>query len=753
MEKSKLHDWHVHKVSAFLNRSYAFLHIVATAPIFYLRVAYLYDHTNKNRDLYNVVPLLPWLLIFAAEILFFFSWIFKQSYYWCPLSRTALPENLPVDEQLPKIDVFVCTVDPVKEPTLDVMNTVISAMSLDYPAHKLSVYVSDDGGASVTLDAMKHAWVFATWWLPFCKRYNVLPISPKAFFQQHFQPQSQNTRFIQDFKLLKEKYEEFEERVCSWKERPGDVNDNKAKGSAKDHSPIIQVINESFVGDDDNVATTNPENINKMPFLVYVAREKRPSHHHHFKSGALNVLQRVSSILSNAPYILVLDCDMYCNDSNSARQAMCFYLDPKINQSIAWVQFPQKFHNVNEKDVYDGQMRATWPIIYPGTDGLQGPLLSGTNFYINRKALYAFDISAAGNDDINELRHTFGSSNLLIKSVRQIDEPNHPNKFSSDYLQEAHFLASCVYEEDTLWGEKVGFRYDSVVEDVMTGYILHSKGWKSVYLNPPSPQFLGSATTNLNETIIQHSRWTAGLLQLGLSKYCPLFNTSTRMPILQKLVYSWIVYYPFDFLPNSCFAIIQPLCLFYGIPLYPKVSDPFFIPFAFVFISSHLKPLYEAFLCGGSINSWLNAQRFLVIKNLTSYVYGTLDCVMGKLGLRETIFMLTNKVGDDDTSKWYLNGKYDFRTSNMFLVPIVTAVNLNLSSFVVGVTRAIVTQSWDTLFAQAFFSFYMFIISLPVIEGMLLRKDKARIPLSTTLKSTLLSWFVLSLGYLIVVRR
>ena len=28
----------------------------------------------------------------------------------------------------------------------------------------------------------------------------------------------------------------------------------------------------------------------KTPLLIYVAREKRPSHSHHFKAGALNVL-------------------------------------------------------------------------------------------------------------------------------------------------------------------------------------------------------------------------------------------------------------------------------------------------------------------------------------------------------------------------------------------------------------------------------------------------------------------------------
>lgn len=120
---------------------------------------------------------------------------------------------------------------------------------------------------------------------------------------------------------------------------------------------------------------------------------------------------------------------------------------------------------------------------------------------------------------------------------------------------------------------QVGFRYNTVVEDVMTGFILHGQGWKSVYLNPARPQFLGSATTSLNEALIQNSRWAAGLLQIGLSKYCPLFYNSPRLLIFQRMLYSWAAFFPIDFLPISCFAIVQPICFFYGIPLYPKVTQ------------------------------------------------------------------------------------------------------------------------------------------------------------------------------------
>ena len=120
---------------------------------------------------------------------------------------------------------------------------------------------------------------------------------------------------------------------------------------------------------------------------------------------------------------------------------------------------------------------------------------------------------------------------------------------------------------------QVGFRYDSVVEDAMTGAYLQHKGWRSAYLNPARPQFLGTATTNLDELLVQGIRWNAGLLEIGLSKYCPLIYRPSRMQFLHKLATTWISLFPIEFLSAWCFAIIPPLCFVYGIPLYPKVSN------------------------------------------------------------------------------------------------------------------------------------------------------------------------------------
>ena len=52
---------------------------------------------------------------------------------------------------LPGVDIFVCTADPVIEPPLMVINTVLSMMAYDYPPEKLNIYVSDDGGSELML--------------------------------------------------------------------------------------------------------------------------------------------------------------------------------------------------------------------------------------------------------------------------------------------------------------------------------------------------------------------------------------------------------------------------------------------------------------------------------------------------------------------------------------------------------------------------------------------------------------------------
>lgn len=66
---------------------------------------------------------------------------------------------------------------------------------------------------------------------------------------------------------------------------------------------------------------------------------------------------RVSSEISNGPIILNVDCDMYSNNPQSIRDALCFFMDEKKSQGIAFVQFPQCFENVTKNDLYGSVLR------------------------------------------------------------------------------------------------------------------------------------------------------------------------------------------------------------------------------------------------------------------------------------------------------------------------------------------------------------------------------------------------------------
>ncbi|KAB1219131.1 Cellulose synthase-like protein E6 [Morella rubra] len=720
-----LHALHVQKLSMFINRAHSLIHSIALAFIIYYRVSFLFIDPKTR-----ATPLLPWLLVFASELLLSFIWLLGQAYRWRPVTRTVFPERLPDDDKLPAIDVFICTTDPNKEPTVGVMNTVMSAMALDYPTEKLHVYLSDDGGSPLTLHGMREAWRFARWWLPFCRRYEITTRCPEAYFSAlQADCGFGSSEFMTERRKIKERYDMLKESIA--KESGRDPTRYNSRNTARDHPSVIEVIH------DESNDTVLQVDRDKMPLLVYVSREKRLSHRHHFKAGALNVLQRVSGLISNSPYILALDCDMYCNDPTSARQAMCFHLDSNISHSLSFVQFPQRFQNISKTDIYDSQLRSQFSLQWHGLDGLEGPFLAGTGFYIKRVSLRGSTMQE--DTDLKELKQSFGSSNELIKSLRQNFKPNAIND-QHILRQETQLLASCTYENDTKWGKEARF------------VSLHCKGWSSVNFDPPRPQFLGSGTTNLNDVLVQGMRWSSGLIEFGFSKFCPLIYGPPRVSLLQSMCYAEVALFPLYFLPLWCFATIPQLCLLNGVPLYPEVSSSFFVIYVFIFLSALSKHLLEVLSTGVSFQTWMNGQRLWMIKSIICHLYGSLDVIMKKFGMREASFLPTNKVADDEQVKLYQMGKFDFQTSNKFLVPMVSLIILNMAAFFGGLIRIFFLGDWDKMFVQAFMSFYILVMSFPIIEGMTIRKDKAgRIRPSVTGSSIMFSTIFLVLGSIVLV--
>ncbi|KAJ4977514.1 hypothetical protein NE237_002620 [Protea cynaroides] len=668
-----------------------------------------------------------WIGIFVAELWFSLSWFIQQSLRWNPVYRYTFKDRLShrYEKELPGVDIFICTADPQVEPPIMVINTVLSMMAYDYPPEKLSVYLSDDGGSELMFYAMLEAARFSKHWLPFCKQFKVEPPSPAAYFSGQSHPLHPD--MAKHYSSIKTLYKEMENRIKIVTEvgrAPEEIR-MEHKGflewdtvsSPRDHQTILEIL---IDGKDSNAVDMEGQ---PLPTLVYMAREKRPQYHHYFKAGAMNALIRVSSKISNSPIILNVDCDMYSNNLDSVRDALCFFMDEKKSHKIAFVQYPQSFNNITKNDLYGNYLRVNYEVEFFGMDGCGGTLYIGTGCFHRRDILCGRKYTEGYKRDWKIENDRIAGESLIA------------------FVERVKGLADCTYDENTQWGKEMGIMYGCPVEDVITGLRIHCRGWKSVYFNPAKASFVGVAPMTLDQGLVQHKRWSEGHLQLFLSRNCPFWQGHGMINIGHQLAYVyhdlWATYGP----PAVYYMVIPPLFLLKGIPLFPKISSPWLLPFAYLIIANSTYSLAEYLCCGGSLQSWWNDKRIWIYRRATSYLFGTVETMLKVSGFTKSAFVITAKVVDEDVMKRYEQEIMEFGTNSPMLSVLTTIALLNLFCMFGAITRFFLhpcTDDFETWSLQILLCTLVVAINLPIYQGLFFRKDNGRIPSSILSKSIVL---------------
>ncbi|KAJ7952169.1 Cellulose synthase [Quillaja saponaria] len=587
------------KRGTLLNRLFA---LVYTCGI----MALLYHHVSKLNMLHSDTQqesIFISLTFLLSDFLLAFLWTTRQAFHMRPVQRHEYPENLLFSNKsdFPALDVFICTADPYKEPPMNVVNTALSVMAYEYPPDKVSVYVSDDGGSQLTLFAFMEAAKFATHWLPFCTENNLLHRSPEAFFASthSFNLETHKIKIL--FEGMKTKVEQVVAKGMV-DDNFDLVNEQERKAfniyrtdtfTPQNHPTVIQVLLDCDKDKDIKGQV--------MPNLIYLSREKTTTSSYNFKAGALNALLRVSATMTNAPIILTLDCDTYSNDPKTPSRALCYLLDPKIRNKLAYVQFPQRFHGLDNNDIY------------------------------------ALEYKANSN-----------------------------------------------YENQTKWGFEVGFKYGSLVEDFYTGYRMQCDGWKGVFCNPDRAAFFGDSPINLLDMLNQCKRWSIGLLQVVFSRYNPLTFGFRSMGPLMGLAYAHYAFGPIWSIPLIVYAFIPQLALLSGVSIYPKVSDPWFILHVFLFLGAYGKDCLDFVLAGSTFARWWNDQRIWMIKGVSCLLFGFTEYCLKAAGISTHGFSLTSKVFDNEQSKRYEQGIFEFGIPSSMFVTLTMAAIINLAAFVHG---------------------------------------------------------------------
>ncbi|KAL0374295.1 UNVERIFIED_CONTAM: Cellulose synthase A catalytic subunit [UDP-forming] [Sesamum radiatum] len=487
---------------------------------------------------------------------------------------------------------------------------------------------------------------------------------------------------------------------------------------------------------------------NELPRLVYVSREKRPGFQHHKKAGAMNALVRVSAVLTNGPFLLNLDCDHYINNSKALREAMCFLMDPNLGKYVCYVQFPQRFDGIDRSDRYANCNTVFFDINLRGLDGIQGPVYVGTGCVFNRTALYGYEPphkpkhkkpglfsscfgrSSAGFDDEKtllmsqmSLEKRFGQSAVFVASTLMENGGVPQSATPETLLKEAIHVISCGYEDKTEWGSEIGWIYGSVTEDILTGFKMHARGWRSIYCMPPRPAFKGSAPINLSDRLNQVLRWALGSVEILFSRHCPIwYGYGGRLKWLERFAYVNTTIYPVTAIPLLLYCMLPAICLLTGKFIIPQISNLASIWFLSLFLSIFATGILEMRWSGVGIDEWWRNEQFWVIGGVSSHLFAVVQGLLKVLAGIDTNFTVTSKASDEDGDFAEL---YMFKWTTL-LIPPTTLLIVNLVGVVAGISYAINSgyQSWGPLFGKLFFAFWVIVHLYPFLKGLMGRQNR-----------------------------
>uniref|UniRef100_A0A0D9ZKV4 Cellulose synthase-like protein H1 n=1 Tax=Oryza glumipatula TaxID=40148 RepID=A0A0D9ZKV4_9ORYZ len=702
-----------------------------------------------------------WRVALVCEAWFAALCALNVSAKWSPVRFVTRPENL-VEEgrtpsatataeygELPAVDMLVTTADPALEPPLVTVNTVLSLLALDYPraGERLACYVSDDGCSPLTCHALREAAGFAAAWVPFCRRYGVAVRAPFRYFSSSSSssPESggpADRKFLDDWTFMKDEYDKLVRRIKNTDERSllrhggGEFFAEFLNVERRNHPTIVKVLW-------DNSKSRAGEG---FPHLIYVSREKSPSHHHHYKAGAMNVLTRVSAVMTNAPIILNMDCDMFVNNPQAVLHAMCLLLGFDDEASSGFVQAPQRFYDALKDDPFGNQMECFF----------KGAFYAGTGCFHRRKAVYGVPPNfngaergdTIGSSSYKELHTRFGNSEELNESARNIiwDLSSKPMVDISSRIEVAKAVSACNYDIGTCWGQEVGWVYGSLTEDILTGQRIHAMGWRSVLMVTEPPAFMGSAPIGGPACLTQFKRWATGQSEIIISRNNPILATMfKRLKFRQCLAYLTVLGWPLRAPFELCYGLLGPYCILTNQSFLPKASeDGFSIPLA-LFISYNTYNFMEYLVCGLSARAWWNNHRMQRIISVSAWTLAFLTVLLKSLGLSETVFEVTGKdksmSDDDDNTDGADPRRFTFDSSPVF-IPVTALAMLNIIAVTVGACRVAFGTAEGVPCAPGIGEFmccgWLVLCFFPFIRGIVWGKGSYGIPWSVKLKASLL---------------
>lgn len=166
--------------------------------------------------------------------------------------------------------------------------------------------------------------------------------------------------------------------------------------------------------------------------------------------------------------------------------------------------------------------------------------------------------------------HFFINPTPVEKNLVGIGNPNGENDMfyrtihpSLDFWNASYFCGSAAVLRRSHLMEAGGVCGKTITEDAETAFLLHSKGYNSVYVE--QPMVCGLSPESYDDYILQRTRWAQGMVQMFIMNN-PLFARGLTLP--QRLCYFNSCFFWFFGLARFTYFIAPALFLIFGLRIY-----------------------------------------------------------------------------------------------------------------------------------------------------------------------------------------
>lgn len=183
--------------------------------------------------------------------------------------------------------------------------------------------------------------------------------------------------------------------------------------------------------------------------------------------------------------------------------------------------------------------------------------------------------------------------------------------------------------------------------------------------------------------------------------------------------------------------------------MYLQVSESWFTLYLFLFFGAYGQDALDYLVEGGTAQKWWSDQRMWLIRSLSSYLFGLIEFLTKSLGISKFGFNLTSKVINEEESRRYEQGRFEFGIHSPLFVAFTMAAMTNIVALVSGLIYVLGSKNgFEKYFMQLLVATFAVVNCYPIYEAIIFQSKRRGIHTTTILLSAILTSALFAVAFI-----